>query len=369
MRRPGPAAPETPGPRPRPGRRREDAREGRARLRQAHQPRQRRRQPRYRRQQAPPARTPPADAIPRQRHTASAPWEWCGQRRRAAAAGADPGSRWPNRGDRAELPHEWYALAPRRIHGLVCRGARPQSPGRGCGASDRPPQLSTGSPSMTPPGFAPSAAGHPGAVGRPESPAPRTVRYRRASGRRTDILSIHYIFFTNTISNASTCAMGHNAVVPHTASVEYPIRRARWAQEYASRSRHDRNIAFARLTIFALAAIVLALALRRSIAAWWLLIPAAAFVMLLRRHDRVIRARAAAARLITFYDRGLARLEDRWAGTGDTGERFLEDQHLYAADLDLFGRGSLFELLSLARTRTGEETLASWLKQPADPVV
>ncbi len=39
-----------------------------------------------------------------------------------------------------------------------------------------------------------------------------------------------------------------------------------------------------------------------------------------------------------------------------------DDSHLYAADLDLFGRGSLFELLSLARTQPGEETLAAWLK-------
>ena len=39
----------------------------------------------------------------------------------------------------------------------------------------------------------------------------------------------------------------------------------------------------------------------------------------------------------------------------------------YANDLDLFGRGSLFELLSLARTRTGEATLAGWLAAPADP--
>ena len=36
-------------------------------------------------------------------------------------------------------------------------------------------------------------------------------------------------------------------------------------------------------------------------------------------------------------------------------------------DLDLFGPASLFELLSIARTRAGEETLAAWLLAPADP--
>src|SRR5262249_2536265 len=39
----------------------------------------------------------------------------------------------------------------------------------------------------------------------------------------------------------------------------------------------------------------------------------------------------------------------------------------YAVDLDLFGPGSLFERLCLARTRAGRETLARWLIAPAPP--
>jgi MutS domain V len=63
----------------------------------------------------------------------------------------------------------------------------------------------------------------------------------------------------------------------------------------------------------------------------------------------------------------VARLEDRWAGTGITGERFLEPSHPCARDLDLFGRASVFELLCTARTRAGEDTLARWLLAPASP--
>jgi hypothetical protein len=95
------------------------------------------------------------------------------------------------------------------------------------------------------------------------------------------------------------------------------------------------------------------------------MLPVAVFALLVRRHDQVQHARDAAIRGIAFYERGLARLEDRWAGTGEPGDRFRDDGHAYANDLDLFGRGSLFELLSLARTRTGEETLARWLTSPA----
>jgi hypothetical protein len=57
----------------------------------------------------------------------------------------------------------------------------------------------------------------------------------------------------------------------------------------------------------------------------------------------------------------LARLEGRWAGTGRTGEHFLDQSHPYARDLDLFGKAGLFELLCTARTSAGERLLADWL--------
>ena len=84
-------------------------------------------------------------------------------------------------------------------------------------------------------------------------------------------------------------------------------------------------------------------------------------------HDRVLRRLARFQRVTEFYARGLARLEDQWAGTGETGDRFFDAAHPYARDLDLFGKGSLFELLCTARTRAGEETLARWLLAAADP--
>lgn len=82
-------------------------------------------------------------------------------------------------------------------------------------------------------------------------------------------------------------------------------------------------------------------------------------------HSRILRARELAQRAAAFYERGLARVEDRWAGLGETGERFDDPHHVYAADLDLFGKDSMFQLLSTARTRMGEDTLAAWLLSPS----
>ncbi len=78
-------------------------------------------------------------------------------------------------------------------------------------------------------------------------------------------------------------------------------------------------------------------------------------------------ARAIAHRAVDFYSKGLARLEGRWSGQGVKGLEYLDLQHPYAADLDLFGEGSLFELMCTARTRAGEEALASWLLTAAKP--
>ena len=98
---------------------------------------------------------------------------------------------------------------------------------------------------------------------------------------------------------------------------------------------------------------------------WWMALPFGVFVVVAAYHSRLLRARDLIRRAVAFYCGGLARIENRWAGTGQTGERFNDPHHVYAADLDLFGRGSLFELLSTARTRMGEESLAHWLLSPA----
>jgi hypothetical protein len=127
----------------------------------------------------------------------------------------------------------------------------------------------------------------------------------------------------------------------------------------------DARTAAARLLTVIGGAATAILVWRGGITGYLLLVPLVVFGVLVMYHDRIFRARTLAKRAIAFYDRGLARLADAWIGRGEPGDRFRDDEHLYANDLDLFGRGSLFELLSVARTRPGEETLARWLKNPA----
>ncbi|MEE8587284.1 MAG: DNA mismatch repair protein MutS, partial [Acidobacteriota bacterium] len=103
------------------------------------------------------------------------------------------------------------------------------------------------------------------------------------------------------------------------------------------------------------------------IGAAWIFLPLAVLVALIVIHANVRRNLAQAERAVDYYRTGMARLEGKWQGTGRSDFRWESESHLYAADLDLFGPGSLFERLSSARTRIGEETLARWLCHPAQP--
>jgi hypothetical protein len=130
--------------------------------------------------------------------------------------------------------------------------------------------------------------------------------------------------------------------------------------------RRERALADARLIVFGVGAVVAWLALRQgTLAPAWLAVPTFVFLVLIFVHERARRATRRADRAVEFYEKGLARLEGRWSGTGEPGTRFLDPEHPYAADLDLFGAGSLFELLCTARTKAGEDALAAWLLNPA----
>lgn len=158
---------------------------------------------------------------------------------------------------------------------------------------------------------------------------------------------------------------GHRAAAMTEPRSEYARRIARWDEAIARGERTHLFVSNLRLAAAVIAAVLAWLGfIRNAISPGWALIPALSFLILLVIHARVLNRNDRAARARRFYERGLDRLEGRWSGHGPDGARFL-DGHPYARDLDLFGPGSLFQLLDTARTESGEETLADWLREPA----
>lgn len=149
---------------------------------------------------------------------------------------------------------------------------------------------------------------------------------------------------------------------------EYDRRRQERQRSAERLSGQERALGLSRVVVVGLILLVLFLWLRvNQLPPAWTTALIALFVVLLFLHDAVLRAFHRARRAAAYYQSGLERLADEWKGKGQPGTRFHDDHHPYAADIDLFGIGSLFELLCTARTRTGEDTLAGWLRGPAGP--
>lgn len=153
----------------------------------------------------------------------------------------------------------------------------------------------------------------------------------------------------------------------HADRVAEVSRRLQAARDTLARlEARDAMLSRARGAIFLGGAVlVFAVVSREWLPAWTLLVPAVAFLWAVIAHDRAITGSRVAARSVGFWSLALDRLEDRWSGRGESGDRFLDPAHPYAGDLDVFGTGSLFQRISTARTRTGEDTLAAWLLAPA----
>ncbi len=104
---------------------------------------------------------------------------------------------------------------------------------------------------------------------------------------------------------------------------------------------------------------------RHRFTSLWLLCPTAALIALAALRGRVLARQRDALRAARFHAEALARIDERWTDAAGGGERFRDDAHPFAGDLDLFGKGSLYGLLCTARTPIGQQTLASWLVTPA----
>jgi hypothetical protein len=148
--------------------------------------------------------------------------------------------------------------------------------------------------------------------------------------------------------------------------VEYSKRLEIYQALVAAKNRVHIRVGNFKLAVVAagllLAWLILA---KRALPSYWLLVPVALYLALAIFHERILRARSRAETSAALYRKGVARIEDRWSGTGQPGDRFRDENHVYAADLDLFGTGCLFELLSTARLPMGESCLASWLRVPS----
>ncbi|MES2392085.1 MAG: DNA mismatch repair protein MutS, partial [Acidobacteriota bacterium] len=91
----------------------------------------------------------------------------------------------------------------------------------------------------------------------------------------------------------------------------------------------------------------------------------AMLALMMRAGEQAFRA----SRVASFYRASLARVRGESLSTGLLGERFAADGHLYAHDLNVVGKDSLFDRLATTRTAVGQRGLARLLLEPASAAV
>lgn len=84
------------------------------------------------------------------------------------------------------------------------------------------------------------------------------------------------------------------------------------------------------------------------------------------QHRRIEQHQKYAAILRDLNEQALWRFDKRWSSFSDTGEEFQDDDHPYASDLDIFGKGSLFQWINSSHTFLGRRKLAALLTLPPE---
>lgn len=87
------------------------------------------------------------------------------------------------------------------------------------------------------------------------------------------------------------------------------------------------------------------------------------FVIFIKFHDKLIRKKNYLQILIRINKEEISYHEGRWAGFED-GHEFLRNCSLFASDLDVFGKESLFQKINRTTTLSGKNKLAHWFRHP-----
>ncbi len=149
----------------------------------------------------------------------------------------------------------------------------------------------------------------------------------------------------------------------------YRARADAFSAEATRLGRRFNRLANIRLAAFVATGICLIWGVAQGVAAavGLGLVLGAIFVGLVRYHRQLGLLRDRASGMRDVNTESIERLARRWETIPLRHQVSASQQHPYAADLDLFGRASLLQLLDTTRTSMGQATLSGWLLHAAAP--
>lgn len=82
------------------------------------------------------------------------------------------------------------------------------------------------------------------------------------------------------------------------------------------------------------------------------------FLIIIFFHSERINLKKRLLTMLEYYEKGIKRLDNTWKEFSDIGEEFIDKNHSFSSDLDIFGKKSLFQWINLTRTKFGRKKLA-----------
>ena len=128
-----------------------------------------------------------------------------------------------------------------------------------------------------------------------------------------------------------------------------------------------KRISFLRLFIFVLSGIIfIYLISTKSFTLFFIALPISmiCFGFVLNQHSRIAYLRKHSSFLKKINESEILR-EKCDLKSFDTGDKFINHNHPYTSDLDIFGQHSIFQLLNRTTTESGMILLSEWLSEPA----
>ena len=146
---------------------------------------------------------------------------------------------------------------------------------------------------------------------------------------------------------------------------EFNLRLTASGEELAKIKKQIQKISFLRIAVFLITVLVVFLLTTFNLAAVGiaLAIGISLFIMLIRRHNQLELQKAHLLAIIKINTQEI-NLFDRKTEDSPTGEDHLDADHPYAADLDLFGKRSVFQLINRTALHSGKSLLIQSLLNP-----
>ncbi|MCR3922012.1 MAG: MutS family DNA mismatch repair protein [Firmicutes bacterium] len=145
---------------------------------------------------------------------------------------------------------------------------------------------------------------------------------------------------------------------------EYIRRSTFYRKQLAISNKKSRGLSSLRLIVFLSAAVALLYGIYAPWKSIFPLVPIllGVFIYLVLQHAQVHVEIAHLKKMVTINDVAVMRVDGAWTTFADDGAEYIDHSHPYTTDLHIFGKGSLFQFISVPLSFGGQQRLVELLR-------